>query len=109
MEAPPKSPLTSLTSTLTSFFALYFTTLFSLDSYTAARNSPFRPANQTLPPANSTQTGARSEYQAGMHGRGRRGPGGGEPPRGGRDVGGMRDSGPAVGMGANTSCGACMT
>ncbi|KAH4152020.1 hypothetical protein HBI26_028040 [Parastagonospora nodorum] len=109
MEAPPKSPLTSLTSTLTSFFALYFTTLFSLDSYTAARNSPFRPANQTLPPANSTQTGARSEYQAGMHGRGRRGPGGGEPPRGGWDVGGMRDSGPAVGMGANTSCGACMT
>ncbi|KAJ4358731.1 uncharacterized protein N0V89_003315 [Didymosphaeria variabile] len=60
-------------NTLTTFLALYLTTLFSLDTWTAARNSPYREPSATsfYRPANRP-----SEYQAGMHGQGRRGTGG---------------------------------
>jgi hypothetical protein len=101
-----KSTTSSFVQTVTTFFALYFTTLFSTDSYAAARASPFRPANSYIA-QNPIVPGTRSEYQAGMHGRGARGPGSGEQPR--RDIGGMRDSRPPVGMGATAQCGACMT
>ncbi|KAF2241736.1 hypothetical protein BU26DRAFT_511154 [Trematosphaeria pertusa] len=98
--------------TLFTFVALYLTTLFSLDTWAAARGSPyrapgstntyFRPANTPPPP---------DSYQGGMHGRGNAGPrtGGDESRR--RDVGrvpGARDSRPPMQLWGTASCGACM-
>ncbi|OAL05608.1 hypothetical protein IQ06DRAFT_289726, partial [Phaeosphaeriaceae sp. SRC1lsM3a] len=104
------SSSTNPANTLFSFLALYLTTLFSLDAWSSARNSPYR-----APGANSFYRPAAaqpSEYQAGMHGRGNRGPGGGggggNGRRGGGNVAETRDSRPAVGMGVTAGCGACM-
>lgn len=103
---------TSPTNTFLSFLALYLTTLFSLDAWASARNSPYRApgANSFYRPAGAPP----SEYQAGMHGRGNRGAGSGiggngRGGRGGGNVPEVRDSRPAVGMGATAGCGACMT
>lgn len=98
---------TSPTNTFLSFLALYLTTLFSLDAWASARNSPYRApgANSFYRPAGAPP----SEYQAGMHGRGNRGAGSGAVRRGGGNVPESRDSRPAVGMGATAGCGACMT
>ncbi|KAF1913454.1 hypothetical protein BDU57DRAFT_479646 [Ampelomyces quisqualis] len=103
----PHSP--SLPSQIITFFALYLTTLFSLDAFAAARNSPHRaPSSAAIyRPANTP-----SEYQAGMHGRGAGGPssgGGGGAGGNGRGMGEVRDSRPPVGMGSTAACGACMT
>ncbi|KAH9868173.1 hypothetical protein J1614_007245 [Plenodomus biglobosus] len=104
--ATPSSP--SILSTLTTFTLLYLTTLFSLDSWAAARASPHRaPGNgaYTRPGASAP---APDSYQGSMHGRGSAGPRSGDGGRGGRDVG-VVDSRPPVGMGATAGCGACLT
>jgi hypothetical protein len=56
------------TDTLITFFALYLTTLFSLDTWAAARGSPYRApgANSFYRPASTPP--APGSYQAGMHG-----------------------------------------
>ncbi|KAG9187913.1 hypothetical protein G6011_05784 [Alternaria panax] len=109
---PPTSPATHTTSALFTFFALYLTTLFSLDTWAAARGSPYRaPGNNSLyrPAATSP---APDSYQGGMHGRGNAGPGPASGPRGrGRDVGRVaqaRDSRPPIKMGGTAACGACL-
>ncbi|KAH7079353.1 hypothetical protein BKA63DRAFT_563988 [Paraphoma chrysanthemicola] len=110
MEAPSKSLLTNTTNTLITFFALYLTTLFSLDSWAAARGSPYRApgANSFYRPA--TAPPAPDSYQAGMHGRGNAGPGsGGDGGRGVARLPQARDSRPPIRMGGTASCGACMT
>lgn len=101
----------TFTDSLFTFFALYLTTLFSLDTWAAARKSPhrtpgnnafYRPAN-TLPAADS--------YQGGMHGRGNAGPGSGS--RGNSENVGRvpqaRDSRPPMKLFGTAACGACMT
>ncbi|KAI8937652.1 hypothetical protein NX059_005357 [Plenodomus lindquistii] len=103
-------PTTSIFSTLTSFTLLYVTTLFSLDSWAAARASPHRaPSNDAhYRPAPSAP--APGSYQAGMHGRGSAGPRDPDEERrrrGGRDVG-VVDSRPPLGMGGSAACGACL-
>jgi hypothetical protein len=107
---PTRSIVSRTSDTLFNFFALYFTTLFSLDTWAAARNSPhrapstnafYRPTN-TLPEPDS--------YQGGMHGRGNAGPGSGSG--GGRDVGRVpqvRDSRPPIPMASMGSCSTCTT
>ncbi|KAH8726878.1 hypothetical protein GQ44DRAFT_770808 [Phaeosphaeriaceae sp. PMI808] len=109
MDAQKPNLLTTTTNTLITFFALYLTTLFSTDSWAAARNSPYRApgASSFYRTASVVEPGS---YQAGMHGRGNRGPGSGG--NGGRGVGRVpqvRDSRAPIGMGATASCGACMT
>ncbi|KAL5381777.1 hypothetical protein DPSP01_006961 [Paraphaeosphaeria sporulosa] len=92
-------------ATLTTFLALYLTTLFSLDTWTAARNSPYRAPSAT---SFYRPAGAQSEYQAGMHGQGRRGPAG-------RGSGGGRqgrlpatlDTRAPLRAGSTAQCGAC--
>ncbi|KAL1797063.1 hypothetical protein ACET3X_005603 [Alternaria dauci] len=99
-------------STILSFLALYFTTLFSLDSWAAARASPFRAPSTHNSVTRPITPAAPSAYQAGMHGRGNAGPASrGGSARGGRDVGRVaqgRDGGPAMRMGGSAGCGACM-
>jgi len=101
-----KSQVSRATDVLVTFFALYLTTLFSLDTWAAARGSPYRaPGNNAFyRPANTPV--APDSYQAGMHGRGARGPGSGGAPRGG-EVGRV-DSRPAFRVGMTSSCGGCM-
>ncbi|KAH7067076.1 hypothetical protein FB567DRAFT_458401, partial [Paraphoma chrysanthemicola] len=106
-----KSLFANTTNTLITFFALYLTTLFSLDSWAAARGSPYRApgANSFYRPA--TAPPAPGSYQAGMHGRGNAGPGSGSGGDGARGVARLpqaRDSRPPVRMGGTASCGACM-
>ncbi|KAL5414409.1 hypothetical protein PMIN04_009046 [Paraphaeosphaeria minitans] len=98
---PASSPIT----TLTTFFALYLTTLFSLDTWAAARNSPYRAPSAT---SFYRPAGAQSEYQAGMHGQGRRGPGRGESdrPRQGR-LPATLDTRAPLRVGSTAACGAC--
>ncbi|KAJ4332297.1 hypothetical protein N0V87_008472 [Didymella glomerata] len=101
---------TSFGDSLLMFFALYLTTLFSLDTWAAARNSPHRaPGNSAFyRPANVTP--APDSYQGGMHGRGNAGPGSGSGGNGG-DVGRVpqaRDSRSPIKMGGTAACGACM-
>jgi hypothetical protein len=100
--------LTSVTTTISTFVLLYLTTLFSLDTWAAARGSPHRaPGNNSYyRPAPAPV--APDSYQAGMHGRGSRGPGGGGG-GGNRGVFEQRDSRPPVRMGGTAACGACMT
>ncbi|KAH7405641.1 hypothetical protein DE146DRAFT_419928 [Phaeosphaeria sp. MPI-PUGE-AT-0046c] len=99
----------STTPTLLSFLALYLTTLFSLDAWSSALNSPYRAPGSTSF-ARPSGGGAPSTYQAGMHGRGRRGAGSGGGGGSGRNVGEVaRDTRPPVGMGVSAGCGACMT
>ncbi|KAF2438877.1 hypothetical protein P171DRAFT_525963 [Karstenula rhodostoma CBS 690.94] len=91
-------------NTLTTFLALYLTTLFSLDTWTAARNSPYRAPSAT---SFYRPAGAPSEYQASMHGQGRRGPGGGS---GGRREGRLPatlDTRAPLKAGSTAACGAC--
>ncbi|ORY10637.1 hypothetical protein BCR34DRAFT_601927 [Clohesyomyces aquaticus] len=100
---------TSLPTTLLSFFALYLTTLFSMDTWNAARGSPyrstidsstyFRPA-VTRPSPDSYQ----GRYSANGHRPGTR------PDLGARGVGrvgGARDSRPPLRLVGTSSCGAC--
>lgn len=107
--APSKSLASRTTDTLITFFALYLTTLFSMDTWAAARNSPYRApgANAFYRPANTAP--AAGSYQANMHGRGNAGPGSGSG--GGGGVGRVpqaRDSRPPMRMGGTAACGACM-
>ncbi|CBX94941.1 predicted protein [Plenodomus lingam JN3] len=101
----------SILSTLTTFTLLYLTTLFSLDSWAAARASPHRAPGNTAHQRPSSSTPAPDSYQGGMHGRGGaglRGAAEGElGRRGGRDVG-VVDSRPPMGMGGSAGCGACL-
>ncbi|KAF2679466.1 hypothetical protein K458DRAFT_393876 [Lentithecium fluviatile CBS 122367] len=100
-------------SSLLTFLALYLTTLFSLDTWAAARSSPYRApsaSNTYYRPANTPP--APGSYQAGMHGRGNAGPGSGSGGGGGRGVGRVPqavDSRPPLRLGGTASCGACMT
>ncbi|KAJ8106787.1 hypothetical protein OPT61_g9308 [Boeremia exigua] len=101
----------SFSDSLFTFFALYLTTLFSLDTWAAARNSPYRaPGNTALyRPANAPP--APDSYQGGMHGRGNAGPRAGN---GGNDGGvgrvpQARDSRPPMKLWGTAACGACMT
>ncbi|KAF2867155.1 hypothetical protein BDV95DRAFT_185096 [Massariosphaeria phaeospora] len=116
MSSPPsKSLLGSTTSTVTTFLALYLTTLFSLDTWAAARASPYRAptaananANTYFRPASNGP--APDSYQAGMHGRGNAGPR--DDSAGGRPAGrvpGVVDSRAPLRMMGSASCGACMT
>ncbi|KAF1831806.1 hypothetical protein BDW02DRAFT_649639 [Decorospora gaudefroyi] len=107
--SPTSSPSSALHSTLFTFIALYLTTLFSLDTWSSAQNSPYRnpsSGSHLRPNSNPTYTPVPGSYQAGMHGRGNAGPlgngrgsGGGS---GGRDVGRVRDSRPPIKMGAQS-------
>ncbi|CAG5177617.1 uncharacterized protein ALTATR162_LOCUS8314 [Alternaria atra] len=108
----PTSLITSTTSTLFTFLALYLTTLFSLDTWAAARGSPYRaPGNNSFYRPAATPP-APDSYQGSMHGRGNAGPGAGSRGGGGgRDVGRVaqaRDSRPPIKMGGSAACGACM-
>ncbi|KAF1841310.1 uncharacterized protein K460DRAFT_379424 [Cucurbitaria berberidis CBS 394.84] len=109
MEAK-KSLTASATNTLFTFLALYLTTLFSLDNWAAARNSPYRaPGNNSFYRPASTAP-APDSYQAGMHGRGNAGPGSGSDGDG-RGVGRVpqaRDSRPPMKIGGTAACGACL-
>ncbi|KAH7381586.1 hypothetical protein BKA66DRAFT_570720 [Pyrenochaeta sp. MPI-SDFR-AT-0127] len=105
-----KSIIGRTSDTLMTFFALYLTTLFSLDSWAAARGSPYRAPghNSFYRPVNATP--APDSYQAGMHGRGNAGPGSGSG-FGGRDVGRVpqaRDSRAPLKIGGTAKCGACL-
>ncbi|KAF3000704.1 hypothetical protein E8E13_002619 [Curvularia kusanoi] len=95
---------TSFGDSLITFFALYFTTLFSFDTWAAARNSPHRaPGNSAFyRPANTPP--APGSYQGGMHGRGNAGPGSGS--RGSR-VAEVRDNRPPINVTGTAACGAC--
>ncbi|KAJ4346123.1 hypothetical protein N0V95_005676 [Ascochyta clinopodiicola] len=102
---------TSFGDTLYMFFALYLTTLFSLDTWAAARNSPYRaPGNNSFyRPAHTPP--APDSYQGGMHGRGNAGAGSGSGGNGG-NVGRVpqaRDSRPPMKLWGTAACGACMT
>ncbi|KAF1934401.1 uncharacterized protein M421DRAFT_88367 [Didymella exigua CBS 183.55] len=103
--------MVSETDTLFMFLALYLTTLFSLDAWAAARNSPHRaPGNSALYRPAST-TPAPETYQGGMHGRGNAGPGSGASGNG-DNVGRVpqaRDSRPPMKLWGTAACGACMT
>lgn len=106
-----RSLLSRTTDTLITFFALYLTTLFSLDTWAAASGSPYRApgVNSHVRPARVAPT--RDSYQGGMHGRGNAGPGSGNGGGGRRDVGRVaqaRDSRPPIKMGGTAGCGACM-
>ncbi|KAF2856496.1 hypothetical protein T440DRAFT_549873 [Plenodomus tracheiphilus IPT5] len=106
----PLLPSQSILSTLTTFTLLYLTTLFSLDSWAAARASPHRApgtnASYNRPAASAPEP---DSYQGGMHGRGNAGPRGpGDERRGGRDVG-VVDSRAPMKMGGSAGCGACLT
>jgi hypothetical protein len=109
--ASPAAP-TTLTATLLTFLALYVTTLFSLDTWAAARGSPYRaPANDNSLYRPAVTAPAPGSYQGGMHGQGRAGPGSGSRGRGSRDVGSIaqaRDSRPPIQMGGTAGCGACL-
>ncbi|PSN70042.1 hypothetical protein BS50DRAFT_571347 [Corynespora cassiicola Philippines] len=97
--------------TLMTFFALYFTTLFSLDAWSAARNSAWRaPASggnnmHYRPAVRAPEPGS---YQAGMHGRGNAGPRHGDEER--RSTGRINqgDSRDPLKMYGTAGCGACM-
>ncbi|UPX14063.1 uncharacterized protein EKO05_0004555 [Ascochyta rabiei] len=102
---------TSFGDTLYMFFALYLTTLFSLDTWAAARNSPYRaPGNNSFHrPAHTPP--APDSFQGGMHGRGNAGAGSGSGGNGG-NVGRVpqaRDSRPPMKLWGTAACGACMT
>ncbi|KAF2109586.1 hypothetical protein BDV96DRAFT_584986 [Lophiotrema nucula] len=107
-------------ATLFSFVALYFTTLFSLDTWNAARasafrapgantNTYFRPAN---PPPSADSYQAR--YSANGHPRGTDGSNGSNGSNGSGSNGKVgriptvRDSRPALKMGVAGGCGSCM-
>ncbi|KAJ4286733.1 hypothetical protein N0V90_012985 [Kalmusia sp. IMI 367209] len=104
MSEAKSSPANSIVT----FFALYLTTLFSLDTWAAARASPYRAPSATntyFRPASTPP--APGSYQAGMHGRGNAGPG-----SGGRREGRVPqtlDARAPLKMGGSSSCGACMT
>ncbi|KAF2274900.1 uncharacterized protein EI97DRAFT_434808 [Westerdykella ornata] len=103
MASENKSFVQSATDTVFTFVALYFTTLFSMDTWDAARSSPFRapgsntyfrPAHPAPPP---------DSYQGRMfnsaRNRGDR--------RGVGRVPTARDSRPPIRMGGTAGCGAC--
>ncbi|KAF2659260.1 hypothetical protein K491DRAFT_712782 [Lophiostoma macrostomum CBS 122681] len=100
-KATPPPTNRGMGDTLFTFLVLYFTTLFSLDTWNAARgsahrapssNSYFRPAN--LPPAPDSYQGSMSRFRGNGDGR--------------RDVGRVQgDSRPPLRMGTGSSCGAC--
>lgn len=101
----------SFSDMLYMFFALYLTTLFSLDTWAAARNSSYRrPGNNSFHRPISTPP-APDSYQGGMHGRGNAGPSSGSSGNGG-NVGRVpqaRDSRPPMKLWGTAACGACMT
>ncbi|PVI06481.1 hypothetical protein DM02DRAFT_609677 [Periconia macrospinosa] len=95
--APPTMSTESKPSTSTSplnpilsFLALYLTTLFSLDTWAAARSSPYRSPISTAYNRPANMPPPRDSYQGRMHGQGRYGPGG--PPRGEGRLPATRDS-----------------
>ncbi|KAF2788620.1 hypothetical protein K505DRAFT_420998 [Melanomma pulvis-pyrius CBS 109.77] len=104
-----KSLLTRTGDTLFTFVALYFTTLFSMDTWDAARGSPYRaPGTNTFyRPAHPTPSS--DSYQGAMRGLGPpRGNGGGGGARGVGRLPGAVDSRPPMRMGGTAGCGACM-
>ncbi|CAI6337723.1 unnamed protein product [Periconia digitata] len=99
-------------SPIFSFIALYFATLFSLDTWAAARASPYRAPSSVAYNRPANMPPPRDSYQGGMHGQGRHGPSsdgnlGGRRPEG--RIASARDSRPPMRIGANARCGACMT
>ncbi|KAF1965090.1 hypothetical protein BU23DRAFT_520068 [Bimuria novae-zelandiae CBS 107.79] len=99
--------LASAPSSLFTFLALYVTTLFSLDTWAAARASPYRAPSATntyFRPA--TTPPAPGSYQAGMHGRGYAGPGDGGESRRAGEIGRV-DARAPLRMGGSSGCGAC--
>ncbi|EOA85681.1 uncharacterized protein SETTUDRAFT_29142 [Exserohilum turcica Et28A] len=97
--------------TIFAFLALYFTTLFSLDAWAAARGSPYRaPGSDSFNRPASTPPAPES-YQADMHGRGNAGPANGDGSGRNRNLGRVaqaRDSRPPIKMGGTAGCGACV-
>lgn len=83
---------------VTRFFALYFTTLFSLDTVTAARNSPFGVRNPIIP--DSMQRNRR-DYGEGPGIGYRLDPGGSSTRRGGFNGSGAA---PDIDIPANKNC-----
>ncbi|KAF2131855.1 hypothetical protein P153DRAFT_394046 [Dothidotthia symphoricarpi CBS 119687] len=111
MSTPKQPTPTSTTSPLLTFLALYLTTLFSLDTWAAARNSPHRAPGSSSFYRPATVAPAPDSYQGGMHGRGNAGPrsGGGGGARGGSADVGRVDTRAPVRMGGTAACGACLT
>ncbi|EMD65276.1 hypothetical protein GGP41_010194 [Bipolaris sorokiniana] len=106
MEAP-KSFLSRTTNALIVFFALYFTTLFSLDTWAAARGSPYRAPGSSSYNRPAPVAPSRQSYQGRMHGRGNAGPGSSSG-GGSRRVAQVKDSRPPIKMGGSAACGACL-
>ncbi|KAF2000773.1 hypothetical protein P154DRAFT_194667 [Amniculicola lignicola CBS 123094] len=114
MSTEKPSTVRSTTDTLFAFFALYLTTLFSLDTWDAARSSPYRLPSSNIYFRPAAVRPAPGSYQAGMAANGVL-PGsryaGNEGGSGRRDVGrigGARDSRPAMRLVGTASCGACL-
>ncbi|KAF2199785.1 hypothetical protein GQ43DRAFT_397943 [Delitschia confertaspora ATCC 74209] len=102
-EATKATFLATTRDTLITFFALYFTTLFSLDTWAAARNSPYREASSTYyRPADTRATRGPSRDSRYYAPSVRPGGSGGE----GRI--GSGDSREPLKFGGAASCGACM-
>ncbi|KAF1952648.1 hypothetical protein CC80DRAFT_495167, partial [Byssothecium circinans] len=109
-------PTAALPSTLLTFLALYLTTLFSLDTWSAALASPYRApsSHATIHSRPANPPPPRDSYQGRMHGRGNHGPGSGtrgNAGSGGRGVGRLpqaTDSRAPLRMGGSAACGACM-
>ncbi|KAF2176983.1 hypothetical protein K469DRAFT_721071 [Zopfia rhizophila CBS 207.26] len=111
MSSPQKS--SSLINTTISFFALYLTTLFSMDTWAAARGSPYRAptSNAYYRPANPIPS--PDSYQGGMTGPNHWSGGGNSGNDAGRrDIGRVpnaRDSRPPMRLIGTAACGACMS
>ncbi|KAF2477266.1 uncharacterized protein BDR25DRAFT_300254 [Lindgomyces ingoldianus] len=99
----------SLPATLFTFLALYLTTLFSLDTWSAARGSPFSlsPSASTYFRPGNPRPSADS-YQGQYHASGRRDGGVGGGSRGVGRLANARDSRPPMPLVGTASCGACM-
>ncbi|KAF2703944.1 hypothetical protein K504DRAFT_463016 [Pleomassaria siparia CBS 279.74] len=93
--------------TLFTFVALYLTTLFSMDTWDAARGSPYRSsgANTFYRPAHPIPS--PDSYQGAMRGFQRQG-GNGSGARGVGRLPSAVDSRPPLKMGGSAACGACM-
>lgn len=79
----------AIMDTVTRFFALYFTTLFSLDTFGAAQSSPFSINNAQIP--DSIRRGRRGNFGEGHNVGYRLDPGGSGSRRGGFKTGGGQD------------------
>ncbi|KAF2021804.1 hypothetical protein BU24DRAFT_438734 [Aaosphaeria arxii CBS 175.79] len=107
MSQENKTVLRSTTDTIFTFVALYFTTLFSLDTWNAARGSPYRAPGTSTYFRPAAGNPSADSYQGQMYNGGRNGGGARR-----RDIGRVptaRDSRPPLRMGGTAACGACMS